>query len=236
MEHEVTVKGLETWYKYDENWNVIYYKTVYDGQTQRECVVKTVFCETGNEESELDKVKNDSDYDEFRIYNNAGLLLAVFDHDRLFLYTYDSNGNLIGENIKDYDSSTGFTQSVSFAYEYDENNNLVKKADYKSSGELIQTWTYEYDENGDRIQEHRFNADGSEPDTYEQTKWEYTYDEFGRVIVRKAVGIDHNGTYNKVTYSYDENGGLISMETNETKLGIMIKYVYVPKENYQWVE
>lgn len=118
-------------------------------------------------------------------------------------YKFNEIGQLITKKYMKYG------KLVIFNYIYDNNGNLIKEENNKSS------WIkYQYDEKGNVIKTE--NANGY---------WEeYTYDEKGNVIKIE----EYTGFWTK--YEYDEKGNVIK-EENANGYGIKYEYTYDEKGN-----
>ena len=109
-------------------------------------------------------------------------------NDDAYSYSYDANGNI-----------TEITQgSMSFTYEYDEANQLVRENLYYGSGNANNaTYTYEYDDWGNILN---------------KKKYAYTTDTLGTVVETIAYGYndsqwgDRLTSFNNQTITYDAMG------------------------------
>ena len=149
-------------------------------------------------------------------YSSAGVNIPY-----VVQYCYDSNGNLIEEQI--YQSG-----ELSGVHIYDENGNLTEKYwagdlqhewyTYTAEGKLQSVYTelygepysgcdYFYDENGNLIREERFIIYSDKRKEWANT---YTYDENGRCIRYDMGSYKSEPSYQ--TYTYDAAGNMISCE------------------------
>ncbi len=149
-------------------------------------------------------------------YSSAGVNIPY-----VVQYCYDSNGNLIEEQL--YQSG-----ELSGGHIYDANGNLTEKYwagdvqhewyTYTAEGKLQSVYTelygapysgcdYFYDENGNLIREERFIIYSDKRKEWANT---YTYDENGRCIRYDMGGNWNEQSYQ--TYTYDAAGNMISCE------------------------
>lgn len=127
--------------------------------------------------------------------------------------TYDDKGNL----LTDVSTDENETVVASKEYEYDSKGNVTKLTslgfdgvsynyvnyEYNSGGDMIKAsgdlYTYEYEySDGLVIREKYYDADGN----YSSTT-EYTYDEYGRVILADTDSVSDGIADMKVTYEYE---------------------------------
>jgi len=124
--------------------------------------------------------------------------------------TYDSNGNLI---LTEYDNN-GRTE-----YQYDTNNNCIKKHFYYGepySGESITTYVYDENNNciemadGSYITKYFYDDDGTLlKEERGDSRTEYTYDEDGDCIEKRVTIPSYTEVY---IYEYDKYGNVIRMD------------------------
>ncbi len=100
---------------------------------------------------------------------------------------------------------------------YDENGNLLKDEMFLTDGSSGGWYEYDYDENGNEIQKYEFYPDGKEGDKYATYVWEYEYDDYGRVTVKRRRDVERGGVYPTYTYEYDEAGGMCKMTDSSMK-------------------
>lgn len=139
-------------------------------------------------------------------------------------YTYDGNYGYMEE-----ESKNGVSK---YAYEYDDNGNLLKKTECKYTDLAPWITTYTYDANGNLIKvvytydgktvsttEYTYNAEGQKlTSTSDSSKYTYSYDEKGNLSTvlysyyNPTVGSNENTT--NYAYVYDTYGNVI--ESTET--------------------
>lgn len=107
-----------------------------------------------------------------------------------FLMTYDSKGNMIGQEI----IYNGESQVLNIAITYDDNGRVVKEVGTYSYG-AQESFDYTYDDNGNCTREVFTNASG------EQSTHDFTYDEHGNVI--NEVFTDSDGSVQYVNTKYE---------------------------------
>lgn len=116
----------------------------------------------------------------------------VFNEDGLIIQQTDTSNN----------------SSVHWAYEYDNNGNLIKKRTELGTVGYQQT-DYIYDENNLLIKEC-VTSDLPGVKTYEK-EYNNSVDEYGRILQYKATSTDSDNTYVQV-YAYDNGGGISSIK------------------------
>ena len=137
-------------------------------------------------------------------------------------YTYDENGNTIKEEL------TYPKFKLTKAYEYDEEDQLIKVTEKEKN--TTRVTTYLYDNVGNRIatklevngesrgyQEWKHNADNQLEEITGEKGATYEYDANGHVSKKKSV------TGEVITYLYDTEGRLIQESSN---FGTQIGYHY----------
>lgn len=149
-------------------------------------------------------------------YDDAGRIIKIKYMDgtnvrSIVDLTYDANGNVINEHIK---QNSG---EIDITYEYDEHNRLVKiEHPYSIGSSTIVTYTYTYDANGNMVKEEkvqhsyqeRFDADIV---NYKYIR-EFTYDANGSITSGFykyeywSYDTDYlgDGKYNAIPYIYRE--------------------------------
>lgn len=130
-------------------------------------------------------------------------------------YTYDENGKILKELIREEQFSTWITDGngvyeEGYNYIYNESGQLIKK-DYiyiSVAEDEFCGYKYEYDEHGNCIKEIKYFSDGAEEINFEQI-----YDSNNKLI--KKSYMSHLKEFNlhyiseETDYSYDDNGKLI---------------------------
>ena len=108
--------------------------------------------------------------------------------------------------------------------EYNDAGEVLKESYFYGDGSSAGHYEYEYSET-DTIR-YSFNEEGElfETDNLVRTAWEYTYDEFDRVIYEARKDVERGGAYEKYTYEYDEAGGMCK-KTDEVQ---NVVYEYKP--------
>ena len=117
--------------------------------------------------------------------------------DRRYTYTYDTNGNVLTEEV-DYDADGTVDKLNSWTYTYDSDGNMLsEERDYGADGTGAERHTYTYDANGNMLSEEvDHDADG----TVDKLKsWTYTYDSDGNMLSAEFYGAD--GTLSS-SYTY----------------------------------
>ncbi len=130
---------------------------------------------------------------------------GVVHHTNITEYKYDEKGRMIWSCTQVLDFMTGAAPgcSVPYTYEYNDENQLVKKENDYS----IDSYTYEGD---NLVQEASVGKDNPEEITYQVN---YKYNESNQVIEKTVYSFDR--LYSIVTYEYDEDGD-VSLEVEET--------------------
>lgn len=181
----------------------------------------------------IEKSKNEYQYDangnilEKKVYDNNGQL------DHRDIYKYDlKNREIFSKHITDN------TEEV-MEYEYLSDDSKIAKRYYKNPIEKTPRFVQEFkkDKYGNTLYNKSINNYGS----WDTSKYEYKYDNCGRVLENKAYSTYIVNEYNPnnelrlrsyTIYAYDENGDLISeqnviIRSNSCNL---TKYKY--KQNY----
>lgn len=122
---------------------------------------------------------------------------------------YDDKGNVI-KRVASYGSM--------YEYEYDSNNNLLKRTYTDECGNLVSTETFAYDEKGQLIQKI-YESNGFEDQW--SIVYTYTYDKNGNLLVDDRV--QSIGYHTRYEYTYDEGGAPIK------------KTEYTPNGTYYYV-
>lgn len=122
---------------------------------------------------------------------------------------YDDKGNVI-KRVASY--------GAMYEYEYDSNNNLLKRTYTDERGNLVSTETFTYDEKGQLIKKTYDSNNVEDPWSIVYT---YTYDENGNLLVDDRV--QSSGYNTRYEYTYDEGGAPIK------------KTEYTPHGTYYYV-
>lgn len=145
-------------------------------------------------------------------------------------YYYDGNGNLVREEMYNYNTDKYQTVVSYTEYEYDENGHCIHE--YSDDGNVTEEY-YEYDDagnqthytgyvNGDKATEKRWDYDDHgnviadyEPNSYgdglEYTS-EYEYNSDGTVHTKTSYEADYGHQSAYIEYTYGENGLLARMD------------------------
>lgn len=116
------------------------------------------------------------------------------------IYEYDENGNCIKNAQYRPDGSL---MSIEL-HEFDENGNMVKLTTCNGAGDILSYAVYENDENGNAIKSSWYHADGTLREFYQ-----YKYNENGNRT--KQEHYDADGTMKGyITWEYNEDGERIS--------------------------
>ena len=119
---------------------------------------------------------------------------------RDIIYDYDFNNNL----IKKIEYDTGNEKNINemYTYQYDENNNIVEKSWYNRDGKLNGKYISKYDYRNNLIEDSWYNSDGEN-----WTTKKYKYDSNNNMILKEYTSEDNSGM--KDIYRYDSNNNLI---------------------------
>ena len=148
-------------------------------------------------------------------------------------YNYDSYGRVIKwsngfgyEEKYTYEGDSSYLKSVdgediiTFEYDYDTNNNLIRVEEYAVTeegqiyGSLVHMWEYEYDENGNVVCE-TVTAGSDKGDIV--TTHRYEYDENGNAVCEtETVSSDEGDTVITYRCQYDNDGNMIEKCTYKT--------------------
>ncbi|WP_459873874.1 RHS repeat-associated core domain-containing protein, partial [Endothiovibrio diazotrophicus] len=123
-------------------------------------------------------------------YDPAGRVTTIEHDGRRALYRYDAAGRLSEKELPN-----GIVQR----YAYSPAGDLLTIAYLDASGSEVDRIDYEYDGAGNRIRRHRMRA-SSTPETL----FNGVYDDANRML-----------SYNGYALSYDDNGNLVSRETEQ---------------------
>lgn len=144
------------------------------------------------------------------IYDNNGILveekLYTYVGDKEYCdeykYEYDDKGNLIRRRANNRD--------LSWAYEYDAQDTLVRKIGYYIGSDLAYTWEeYKYNEQGNLAKCVEYH---SKVNVKDGNCWrEYKYDEQGRRIKEDFYRRDGEWLYDRNEYEYDAIGRLVKV-------------------------
>jgi len=123
--------------------------------------------------------------------------------DRRYTYTYDTNGNVLTEEV-DYDADGTVDKLNSWTYTYDSDGNMLsEERDYGADGTGAERHTYTYDANGNiLIEEVSGGGLGNQ-------RYTYTYDSDGNMLTEE---LEDEGNDWRYTYTYDTNGNMLSEE------------------------
>ena len=112
-------------------------------------------------------------------------------------------------------------------YKFDKNHNLVERAVYNTSNDLIEQESYRYDENNHRTGFSKYNENGKVSSIEV-----YTYDAKGRLV--ENTGMDPDGkVISKSQYKYDDADNLIEKTWLNAAGEVNGKYKYVYDNNYK---
>ena len=161
-----------------------------------------------------EKIILDENGDMVEFYTDKGSGSA-WNPDYRFVATYDANHNQLTAT-QTFHTDTGWFARLAWVNEYDENNNIIHQTYYNKALESTQ-WTlglkidWEYDASGNNTKETRFSWREGSQSYVESQRWEYDYDDKGRVV---AYRFANYGTYTlQYTYSYDEEGKQVGGST-----------------------
>lgn len=151
--------------------------------------------------------------------------------------TYDSNGNLLTEEIREKDNSW-----IKYTYTYDENGTLVS-TEYNDSENILyensRMYGYTYDVYGNVLKETIYKKELNlirDPETGATignsywvecgwNKYDYTYDDKGNVLTATYTSKDSDYWYT-YTYTYDTDSRLLK-DIRTDSYGISYETVYV---------
>ena len=254
------------WLEYDEDGKVTD-RTEYTYDDKGNCLESN--------SSYTDEDGKTSTYKEVCTYDGDGnqLTRKYYSNGELYsenTYTYTATGKVATET---YIYSRGYESH--YSYTYDEHDNLLKVEassyvetyeNVYENGKLVEAKGYEdgelesyakYDANGNVILKIYYD-DGAEEDRYE-----YTYDENGKILKRVSKwgdGTDtvtytynsngkiteynysnSDGDSNRMTYSYDDNGNIVGVKLYEdgkvcNEFTLTYKEVEVPEETAEKIE
>lgn len=138
------------------------------------------------------------------LYDDKGNLIEenLYNYDRILLLKYknqyDDKGNLIEGNWYNPDGTLGFKSK----YQYNDKGNKIEENWYDSDGKLIGKVKVQYDEKGNVIEETRYNSNGKL-----SSKSKYLYDDEGNKIEENWYNADGIlGSKYKYQYKYDQQG------------------------------
>lgn len=172
-------RDSEKLYTYDENSNMLSMEVTEYGTTVR---TDYEYDSEGKLIREQNNKRDIATYTEY-FYDSEGRMEKwtsyycnnnKIDQERHFLY--DNNGNLITEEI--YNNLLELKLSFIVTYEYDENNNLLKRTQVDDEGIISILEEYEYDAYGNCIKYTKYlesGIDKGELVTNTITKYEYTF-------------------------------------------------------------
>lgn len=148
---------------------------------------------------------------------------------------FDSNGNLLGEQINKYNDKGNLTEEIEkgnniikTTYKYDSNDNLIEEGYYKNN-KLLSKQISKYDKNNNELEWAKYNSDGTL-----NKKIMYKYDILGNKIERQEWG--ELGLFKeKNIYTYDLRGNK-STEISEYKDGSFYKEIFKYNENDKVIE
>lgn len=131
-------------------------------------------------------------------YDALGRLKEVLDEtNKVALYSYNADSTI--SNIS-YSSGekTDYIQSLSIAYKYDRDKNMISLTSINPEGGIINEFKYAYDNNGNQVEK----AENGKTTTY-------AYDELNRLV---EAGSPESGTG---TFAYDAAGNRLSRTQGE---------------------
>jgi hypothetical protein len=206
IKETITYKDYEeiSTYEYDSDNNLIHKVHYEDGNISYD----TTYDSYGNETRDISYGEYGSDWSYVNEYDSNGNLIKYtsyktdnLDEPKYYdIYTYDANNNrILCESYRAGSDSP--TQIIEYEYEYDADNNLIRKLT-KYDDILYRFEEYAYDLSGNVIKKQRqqYNDDGTvDEDTFEL--YESTYDSNGNEIEWIAYNVD--GTIDlKCEYEY----------------------------------
>ncbi len=173
-------------------------------------------------------------------YDEAGRLVSVSSSWFTRTYTYDASGNMLEDHETDYDDPNTVSFDTVNTRTYDDNGNVLTvdrkyafyddlstyhaEYTYDDDGNLITLLStndngtsvteYTYNENGDTASSTLTNTDAAGAETVSTTTYEYVYDDKGNMTSRTTTSDD--GTTEETTYSYDEQGRQIGIDSADS--------------------
>ena len=132
-----------------------------------------------------------------------------------FAFQYDQQGNILEE--KHYNSYGHLL--AKYIYQYDKQGNILGKS-YYSEGRLLAKYIYECNRWGNAIESKGYNYQGRSI-----SKQTFEYDEYGNRIEQKQYNAD-GSILSRQVYKYDERGNLVELEEYNLEGDLVSKTVY----------
>ena len=152
-------ENLETRMSYDSNGNLIS-MVKYDGDGNK----KFDYIQTFDGQNRITKK---------HFVGEASFVGLTYTTEKVYLYSYDEQGNLIKLKHNTYSEEYG----------YDENGNQTEIRHYNEEGVHEYTYVKEYDKNGNVVKHQEYAIYGANPYLKEET--EYQYDKNSNMIATK---------------------------------------------------
>lgn len=207
-------------YKYDQDTQNLILETSYYTEYGKPTIQKTSY-KYDKKGNLIEKINDDKEdgYKTIYSYDDNGNLLS---EGSLYVYKYDADGRKISVENNFY---TDESKNTITKYTYDSNGRKVAETTYDKSGKQTSKFTNTYDTNGNRI-----GATMVFPD--DTTTWTFIYNNKNqRVAMSNSNGDKASYKYDKndclveeiqetdgnkatITYSYDDNGNLLSTQRN----------------------
>lgn len=153
-----------------------------------------------------------------------------------FAYEYDQNGNV----IKEYDYISENSMALRFSYKYDEDNRIVRYNDNASDTKY--SYSYEYDDNGKIVSKSKYLYTPLENDLGEPLSTEYyQYDNTNLLIAYNDENIiyDDNGnptSFDGAVLTWNEQNNLVSYEKTDETNNITTRIDYCYDANGTMIE
>ncbi len=110
-------------------------------------------------------------------------------------YTYDSHNNVLEETHYSLIDNPALT--IKYAYEYDEQGNMIERETVSPLGIGEWRYTYAYDDAGNKIREE----EDRDADGVPENSTTYEYDDYGNLLVEERTG--EYVADNRIVYTYD---------------------------------
>lgn len=174
----------ETDYHYDDKGNVVSWVSYGDGVVDQS--MRAEYDEKGNQTLEEYYYGNIGDSEPYSAYYSE----------------YDQWGN------RTYGTTSSGYESV-HSYEYDDSGNILRHEEesYRGDGTLESTSCQEYDQDGNCL--HSDYAYYAESDSVDYESYDWTYDEFGRIVSYQYDSDWGDSIYDE--YRYDALGNQVEM-------------------------
>ncbi len=225
---EIFDTKLNIFQKYDEQNNLIEYHQLNPSTKEIRNLYKylnykdqtATLIEIYNHENELTGYTKQS-LNSLNEIDTAYTYLASNELSGIQIFKYDINKNLKSQ----IDSSFKYNRTLKWEYEFNSQNEMMKRIAYDRDGKLRDTRTYKYDENGKEYESDLTRANG------DFTLFKSIYNEEGDLT--DNIWYDKEGSiknHTKFKYAYDEFDNWVTKQrsTNEED----VSYIWERKIEY----